>query len=74
MAKKKVNKILKKGIPENNENLPGFDIHINSFGEVQSTYDIDEVNDFLNENLADKKLRNKIKGSNDMTDNPESDQ
>ena len=74
MAKKKVHKIQKMEIPEDNENLPGFDIHINSFGEVQSTYDIDEVNDFLNENLADKKLRNKIKGSNDMTDNPESDQ
>jgi hypothetical protein len=56
MTKRKANKIRKKEVPEENKNLPGFDIHINSFGEVQSTYDIENVNAFLNENLADKKL------------------
>ena len=58
MSKKKAYKKNKKVIPEENKNLPGFDIHINPFGEVQSTYDIDEVNAFLNENLKDKKLPN----------------
>jgi len=74
MSKKKVHKKYKKGIPEENENLPGFDIRINPFGEVQSTYDIDKVNAFLNENLTDKKLKNKIKRSKDEADNPKSDQ
>jgi hypothetical protein len=74
MTKRKANKIRKKEVPEENKNLPGFDIHINSFGEVQSTYDIENVNAFLNENLADKKLKNKIKGSTEETDNQKSDQ
>lgn len=74
MAKKKSNKVQKKKLPEENENLPGFDIHINSFGEVQSTYDIDEVNAFLNENLADKKLKNKIIENKEGDDNADSDQ
>jgi hypothetical protein len=74
MSKKKINKKYKKVIPEENENLPGFDIRINPLGEVQSTYDIDEVNAFLNENLTDKKLKNKIKRSKDEADNPKSDQ
>ena len=74
MAKKKVHKIQKMEIPEDNENLPGFDIHINSFGEVQSTYDIDDVNAFLNENLEDKKLKNKIKGGTEEPDNQKPDQ
>ena len=74
MSKKKINKKYKKVIPEENENLPGFDIRINPLGEVQSTYDIDEVNAFLNENLTDKKLKNKIKRSKDEADNPKSNQ
>ena len=44
-----------------NRNLPGYDIKINAFGEIQSNYDIDAVNTFLNENLEDKKLQNKVK-------------
>ncbi len=71
MSKKKVHKKYKKGIPEENENLPGFDIRINPFGEVQSTYDIDEVNAFLNENLTDKKLKNKIKYNQDKSEKKE---
>ena len=71
MSKKKVHKKYKKGIPEENENLPGFDIRINPFGEVQSTYDIDKVNAFLNENLTDKKLKNKIKYNQDKSEKKE---
>ena len=46
MTKKKAKKIPKNKLKEENKNLPGFDIRINSFGEVQSTYNIDEVNEF----------------------------
>jgi len=60
MKKKKPHKTKKKTIPDSNTNLPGFDIKINSFGEIQSTYDIDIVNTYLNQNLEDKKLKNKI--------------
>lgn len=47
--------------PSVNKNLPGYDILINTFGEVQSNYDIDSVNKLLNENLEDKKLKNVLK-------------
>lgn len=60
MTRKKHSKKKKNITPDINSNLPGFDININSFGEIQSTYDIDSVNTFLNQNLEDKKLRNKI--------------
>ena len=39
-----------------NPELSGFDIRINSFGEIQSNYEIDQINTFLNKNLEDKKL------------------
>ena len=54
----KKKKIVKTNV---NRNLPGYDIKINALGEIQSTYDIDAVNIFLNENLEDKKLKNKTK-------------
>jgi len=54
----KKKKIVKTNV---NKNLPGYDIKINPLGEIQSTYDIDAVNIFLNENLEDKKLKNKTK-------------
>jgi hypothetical protein len=74
MTRKKSNKPAKKEVTDENKNLPGFDIRINSFGEVQSTYDIDEVNAFLNKNLSDKKLKNKTKEGRDEEDKPDSDQ
>jgi hypothetical protein len=74
MTKKKGNKIRNKEVPEENTNLPGFDIRINSFGEVQSTYGIDEVNTFLNKNLTDKKLKNKTSEPTDGKENPDSDE
>jgi hypothetical protein len=45
--------------PEVNDELNGFDITINNFGEINSTYDLDKLNDFLNKNVDDKKLRNR---------------
>lgn len=54
MSKKKT---VKKEKPRVNKELEGFDIQINSFGEINTTYDLDKVNEFLNKNVDDKKLR-----------------
>ncbi|WP_026998568.1 hypothetical protein [Eisenibacter elegans] len=35
------------------------DIQINSFGEILSNYSIDQLNEFLNKAVDDKKLRNR---------------
>jgi hypothetical protein len=53
--KKKPEKELVKVHPD----LKGFDVSINPLGEIVSTIDIDQINDFLNKNLYDKKLKNK---------------
>ncbi|MDX1940787.1 MAG: hypothetical protein SFU99_09570 [Saprospiraceae bacterium] len=45
------------GKPEVNKHLEGFDIKINEFGEIISTFKVDQLNDFLNETVDDKKLR-----------------
>ncbi|MGF7215944.1 hypothetical protein GGR92_002084 [Spirosoma lacussanchae] len=58
MAKKKPN-------PDENEKprvhkeLEGFDIQINSFGEITTSFDIDRINQFLNRTVDDKKLRHR---------------
>ena len=44
------------------KDLEGFEIHINEFGEIKSSFSIDRLNDFLNENVDDKKLRDKEEG------------
>ena len=49
----------KKGSPEVHDNLKGFNIKINEFGEIISNFEIDKLNDFLNENVDDKKLRDR---------------
>jgi hypothetical protein len=50
MAKKEKNK------PQLDGALEGFNITINSFGEINTTMDIKRLNEFLDENVADKKL------------------
>ena len=49
----------KKGKPEIHEDLKGFDIKINEFGEIVSNFEVDKLNEFLNENLEDKKFKEK---------------
>ncbi len=51
--------------PKVNPELRGFELSINTFGEIQSTYKVDEINEFLTENLADKKLKNVPRGKKD---------
>ena len=56
MAKKKGNQ---KSTPKVNPELEGFDIKIDSFGEIKTNYNIDKINEFLNRNVDDKKLRDR---------------
>lgn len=46
-----------KGKPKVHEDLKGFEININEFGEITSSMKVEKLNEFLNENLADKKLK-----------------
>ncbi len=43
--------------PTVSEELKGFNIKINEFGEIISNFKVDEINEFLNENVEDKKLK-----------------
>lgn len=54
----------KKGDPEVHKDLKGFDIKINEFGEITSNFNVDKLNNFLNENVEDKKLNEKNTSSN----------
>ena len=45
------------------EDLEGFNVRINRFGQIESTFDIDKINEFLNENVDDKKLREKAEST-----------
>jgi len=56
MSRKRLSKREK---PKVNEELEGFDIKIDSFGEIRSTLDIDNINKFLNRHVDDKKLRDR---------------
>lgn len=49
-------KMKKHGDPEVHEDLKGFDIKINTFGELHSNYEVDKLNDFLNDKVVDKKV------------------
>ena len=52
MAKSENNKPEKKNI----DDLKGFDIKVNEFGEIITSHKIDQINEFLDENVIDKKL------------------
>ncbi|MTI21880.1 hypothetical protein E1176_12680 [Fulvivirga sp. RKSG066] len=56
MAKKDSKKDKESKKPKVNKDLEGFDIEIDSFGEITSSFDIDKINAFLNKNVEDKKL------------------
>lgn len=58
MAKKKPN-LDENEKPRVHKDLEGFDIQINSFGEITTSYDIDKINQFLNKTVDDKKLRHR---------------
>ena len=49
----------KKKKPGVHNELEGFEIRINEFGEIISNFEVDRLNEFLNENVEDKKLKEK---------------
>ena len=53
---KKKRKLKEHQQPQVHEKLKGFELKIDKFGEIQSSLNIDEINQFLNENVKDKKL------------------
>lgn len=55
----KSDKPAKKEAPKVSDELQGFDIKIDTFGEIKSTMSIDDINKFLNKNVDDKKLRDR---------------
>ncbi|GAB2597324.1 hypothetical protein [Spirosoma areae] len=84
MAKKKPNPD-ENDKPRVHKELEGFDIQINSFGEITTSFDIDRINQFLNKTVDDKKLRHRtdlnLKGEStpdestaDETDEPTDDE
>jgi len=54
--------------PRVHKDLDGFEIEINSFGEIQMSYDIDKLNSFLNDKVDDKKLRHIEKEGEETND------
>ncbi len=50
-------KMKKEGEPEVHKELQGFDIKINELGEIKGNFDIDQLNQFLNKEVEDKKLK-----------------
>lgn len=58
MTKKETKKKKTKGKdkPKVNPDLEGFNIEIDSFGEIKTNFNIDKINEFLNKNVEDKKL------------------
>lgn len=45
--------------PKVAKDLTGFEISIDTFGEITSNLQIDKINEFLNKNVDDKKLRDR---------------
>ena len=42
--------------PKVNPKLEGFEVKIDRFGEITSSFEIDKINKFLDEEVEDKKL------------------
>lgn len=46
----------KTGKPEVHQELSGFDISIDAFGEIKTNVEVDKLNRFLDDKVEDKKL------------------
>lgn len=57
MAKKK--KEDKNQKPKVAKELDGLELNVDSFGEISNSLSIDRINEFLNKNVDDKKLRDR---------------
>lgn len=47
--------------PRIHDDLKGFNIHIDEFGQVKTTLSQEDLNSFLNEQVDDKKFTSKVK-------------
>lgn len=47
------------GKPQVHEDLEGFEIKVNEFGQITSNRNPEELNAFLNKNVEDKKLKDR---------------
>jgi hypothetical protein len=56
MSKDETPKKQNKPKPKVHKDLQGFDVSIDSFGEIKTNMDIEKINEFLNKNVDDKKL------------------
>lgn len=56
MNKDETPKKLNQPKPKVHKDLQGFDVSIDTFGEIRSNMDIEKINEFLNKNVDDKKL------------------
>lgn len=63
-------RLSKRETPKVNPELDGFDIKIDTFGEIKTNYDVDKINKFLNRHVDDKKLRDRddIEDKDDATE------
>ncbi len=58
MAKKAIKPKVRE-LPKVHKQLEGLDLTINSFGEINMSLSIEKINEFLNKNVDDKKLRHR---------------
>ncbi|MGB3780438.1 MAG: hypothetical protein WA960_18890 [Tunicatimonas sp.] len=63
-------RLSKRETPKVNPELDGFDIKIDTFGEIKTNYDVDKINQFLNRHVDDKKLRDRddVQSNTDETE------
>ena len=61
-------KSLDKKKPDVSKELEGLEISINSLGMIQSTYDIDKINQFLDTHVEDKKLKDQEHDDEDISE------
>ena len=57
-----------RALPDVHPDLEGFDVELNSFGEVDMTIPIDRLNDFLDREVDDPKLTQWGFGGGDGSD------
>lgn len=49
-------KMKRQGMPEVHQELEGFEIKVNEFGQIEGSNEVEELNSFLNGKISDKKL------------------
>jgi hypothetical protein len=59
-AKRKTKKKKEIQLPKLNAELQGFDIFLDEFGRVKTNQNLDHINSFLNRNVIDRKLEEKV--------------